>query len=668
MGVSGGRINRRKFLKVGAAMAAAGGGALYSSLPTHAASSSSRRRVLILGIDGMSPDLLSRLMAEGRMPNFQKLAKEGDFKKLTSSNPPQSPVAWSNFITGMNPGMHGIFDFIHRDPTTVMPYLSTSRTFPATVTLPVGGWRLPLRGGGAELLRRGPAFWKILSDRGVPCSVYRVPVNFPPVECAAESLSGLGTPDMVGAYGIASYITDVAPPNRDKLTSTHLSVVDMSKHRCEAFLIGPENSFLQNPTPMQVKVTIHRDPVNPVARITVQDAQILLKQGEWSDWVRVRFDMMRHVANVTGICRFFLKEVHPHFRLYVSPLNIDPARPALPISSPPEFSAKLVRRLGLFHTQGIAEDTKSLSAGLLTDGEYLDQAMEVYGEQRRAYDYFLENFERGLLFFYISSIDLNSHMFWRAMDPRHPLYTPELAGQYGKTIEDLYRRMDILLGKALEHVDDDTVLIILSDHGFNPFYRTFNLNSWLLENGYAKLLDPARGGGEELFVNTDWSKTSAYGLGINSLYLNLRGREKQGCVSRGRDEEALVRELAAKLEAEKDPQTGERVIVRAYPKNEIYRGECIGLAPDIVVGYSWGYRASWGTILGAYEKKVVANNEDRWSGDHCMDVNGLPGVLLSNKKITSDTPSLRDLAPTILAAYGVEAPPNTEGKPVLELK
>ncbi len=652
-------------------MRSAAGGALaaLAGLPACGrvadAGGAGRGRVIVLGIDGMSPVLLEKYVAAGRMPNFAGLIRHGDFKPLRSSIPPQSPVAWSNFITGMNPGVHGIFDFIHRDPATLTPYLSTSRAFPPTSEMSLGDWRIPLSGGGMRLLRRGPAFWKLLSERDVPCVLYRLPANFPPVECSARTISGLGTPDMLGAYGVSSYVTDVEPPNREKITDSHVTVVDMSGHRCEAALVGPGNVFRAESPSVRVGFTVVRDPVNSVLRITVQGKQILLKQGEWSDWVTVEFSLVPHLKGVTGTCRFFAKEVHPHFKLYASPVNIDPASPALPISTPPDFSAELARRIGPYYTQGIAEDTKALSSGIFSEEDYLRQAMHVLDEDMAAYDYLLGSYEGGLLFFYFSTIDLNSHVHWRSMDPRHPLYTPELGEQFGKTIEDLYVRMDGVLGKALERVDDDTTLIVLSDHGFNPFYRTFSLNGWLLENDYARLRDPGRRGELKLFANTDWNGTYAYGLGINGLYLNVRGREKAGVVGRGRQSDALLDEIARGLEDVSDPATGERVIARAYRKEEVYRGEAAEDAPDIIVGFNRGYRASWGTILGTYEADVIADNDDKWSGDHCMDVAGLSGVLLSNRKITADAPALVDMAPTILARYGVEAPPGTEGRNVL---
>jgi predicted AlkP superfamily phosphohydrolase/phosphomutase len=214
-------------------------------------------------------------------------------------------------------------------------------------------------------------------------------------------------------------------------------------------------------------------------------------------------------------------------------------------------------------------------------------------------------------------------------------------------------------------MDDDTTLIVLSDHGFSPFYRTFAVNSWLLEHGYARLRDPSNRTGQ-LFTNTDWDKTVAYNLGINALYLNVQGREQNGIVRVGQEADALTDELAKRLENEKDSATGQRIIVHAYRKKEVYRGNALDSAPDIVLGFNRGYRSSWGTILGGYEPDIVTNNTDKWSGDHCMDVNLLPGVLLSNRPISSDSPALVDLAPTILAQFRIESPPGTEGKVVLD--
>ena len=109
----------------------------------------SAKKVIVLGFDGMDYTLTKQMMDAGRLPHFRRLAEMGTFAPLETSIPPQSPVAWSNFITGMDAGGHGIFDFVHRDPTTMLPYLSTSSTAPGR-SLRLGTWQIPLSGGKVE--------------------------------------------------------------------------------------------------------------------------------------------------------------------------------------------------------------------------------------------------------------------------------------------------------------------------------------------------------------------------------------------------------------------------------------------------------------------------------------------------------------------------------------
>jgi predicted AlkP superfamily phosphohydrolase/phosphomutase len=107
------------------------------------------------------------------------------------------------------------------------------------------------------------------------------------------------------------------------------------------------------------------------------------------------------------------------------------------------------------------------------------------------------------------------------------------------------------------------------------------------------------------------------------------------------------------------------VFARVFKAKDIYRGAHVASAPDVVLGYHAGFRASWETVLGTYAADVVADNTDPWSGDHCMYSGDLRGVLLSNRPIASDAPAMTDLAPTILAEYGVPAPEGTEGSALL---
>lgn len=607
------------------------------------------KKVIVLGFDGLDPSVLERMAAEGKVPHFRNLMDKGYYRRLETSIPPQSPVAWSNFITGMNPGGHGIFDFIHRDEKTLVPYLSTSEVRPADRKITMGGWIVPLERDKLVMLRKGLSFWEILEEKRIPATVIRVPANFPPVGNKTESLSGMGTPDIQGTYGMHTFYTTDRSMKEKDVSGGKIVVVRRTGDRIETAIDGPKNTFRKNAPPCTVPLTVDADPRHPVARITVQGRQWILRQGEWSPWIRLSFEIIPHAKKISGICRFYLKEVHPEFRLYASPVNIDPADPAMPISTPERFVKDLQDEVGPFYTQGIPEDTKALINGIFDDNEFLAQANIVAGETRRLFAEEMNRFRSGLLFFYFGSTDQIPHMFWRSMDPRHPAHDP--SDRFGGVIEDTYRKMDDILGSVLARIDGNTTLIILSDHGFAPYYRSFNLNTWLLKEGYIVLKGSKKG--EEFLGNVDWSKTRAYGLGFNSLYLNVRGRERNGIVRPGAESESLAREISDKLTSLTDPVTKKRIVTKVYRSATVYTGEYAGKAPELIVGYNSGYRASWETVLGGFPDDLLADNRGKWSGDHLIDHTLVPGVLLSNRKIRSENPALYDLAPTILGEFGI---------------
>jgi len=639
---------------------------MLSSCRSAPADSHTDPRLIILGIDGMDPQLLHRFMREGKMRNFAKLEAQGDFRQLTTSIPPQSPVAWSNLITGMNAGGHAIFDFIHRDPKTLGLYFSASRVEGPKHAIRLGSWAIPLGGGSAEQLRKGVAFWQLLDEHAVPNTIFRIPSNFPPVAAKGKTLSGMGTPDLRGTYGTFSFYTDDPAAAAGAVEGGQIIPVHVENSRVTANLIGPDNSFRKG-SPVAVEpFSVAVDPLESVAKVTVQGQEFVLREGEWSDWIRVEFQLVPFFANVKGMCRFYFKQAHPRFQLYVSPINIDPADPALPISTPSGYSRFLTDEAGEFHTQGIAEDTKAVSDGLLDDDEYLRQARTVLAEHRRIFDAEFPRFNRGVFFFYFSSLDLNSHMFWRLMDPKHPEYDATLAAQNGSAIEDFYEQMDQVLGEVLPRLDDRTTLLVLSDHGFAPYYRSFNLNTWLLDNGYINLKNDTSRNSSEPFANVNWTQTRAYGVGLNGLYINLRGRESNGIVEAGTAADSLMAEIRAKLLAVQDLKAKQPVITRVDLAGEAYQGSYAREGPDLIVGYNRGYRAGWQTILGAFPTDEIEDNTNPWSGDHCMDYTLVPGVLLSNRKIAAEAPALTDIAPTILAEFGIPKAKGMIGQSVFQ--
>jgi len=630
------------------------------------------KKVIVLGIDGMDPVLLENFMRAHRMPQFSRLIRAGgDFKTMETTIPAQSPVAWASFITAKNPGQYGIFDFIHREPENFPAglYLSTSKTIePNNGKMRLGKWMIPYKSAVVKNMVGANPFWNEICDVGLPAIIYRVPADFPPFSGKAWQFSGMGTPDLLGTYGTFSYYTDNPPENAKEVTGGEVYPTFLKNGVAENFIYGPKNSFRLTEDDeyedLKIPFMVYVDERNPVAKILIQGKEILLNVGEWSGWVELKFELISKVKSIYGMVKFYLKEVKPDFKFYVSPVNINPGKPALPIFNPENYGKKLANELGLFYTQGMAEDTKARTYNVLDDKEYWNQSQMVTRDWLSAWKWHLKNFRAGFLFFYFSTLDLGQHMFFRFIDEKNPLHKEALKSGLENPIERLYKQMDNALGLVLNQMDEETTLIVISDHGFAGFNRAFNLNSWLLDNGYLYLIDPDLREQSEYFENVDWGRSRAYGLGINGLYLNLAGREATG-ILRKEEAESLLKELKEKLEAIKDPLTGEHPIKNAYIAGEVYKGKFVGtVSPDIVIGYRRGFRASWETTLGRFPKEWLVDNLDPWSGDHCIDPTEVPAILVCNKKIKKTNPGIWDIGPTVLREFGIKIPKDFEGEPV----
>ncbi|MBN1460760.1 MAG: alkaline phosphatase family protein [Armatimonadetes bacterium] len=634
-----------------------------SSCGRYVAPSSGGKRVLILGLDGLDPRGLERMMTEGKLPNFSRLREMGGYSPLGSSNPPQSPVAWASFISGRDPGGHGIYDFIQRDPKTYIPYLSIAETIPPEKTVSLGQWRVPLSGGEVRLRRRGRAFWDVLAERDVPAAAYRVPSNYPPQDTGVKQLAGLGAPDLRGTYGEFSFYTDVPPKAGSQISGGgDVYQLHLLRGSARVQLYGPSNDLREGNPRTSIDFDLFADRDHRLCKINVQGRELVLREGEWSDWVPLRFEMIPYLKSVAGICRFFVKSVKPYLQLYVTPINIDPRDPALPITAPASFASELADKLGPFYTQGFPHDVKALRHEILSDEEYLQQSDIAFDEERRMFDLALHEFDRGLLFYYFATTDRTQHMFWRTMDPAHPAHDPSQPGALTSVIEDCYAEADKIVQRALEVCDDQTTLVVLSDHGFGPYYRSFNLNSWLAQHDYLPGVQPW-GGKADIFSNADWQQTLAYGIGFNALYLNLAGREPYGIV--GPEERTLLeKQLVEQLREVRDPETGDRVIADVYPAREVYSPDDSGRAPDLVVGYARGYRCSDDSVLGTVTDALTAANTDKWSGDHCIDRSLVPGILLSNKHITAERPALTDVTVSVLEDFGADPAEGMSGRSI----
>ena len=606
-------------------------------------------RVFILGFDGFDFALARDLMAQGRMPNFARVASHGSFSPLISSIPPQSPVAWSTFITGRDPGVHGIFDFVHRDPTTMTPYLSATRTDPGR-RLALGNFLIPLSSEHVESLRSGQPFWEPLRQHSIETTIIRMPTNFPPSGTATRELSGMGTPDILGTFGQFSFYTTAPGPARSTVNGGVIYHLNAKGGAIESALEGPAQPHLLSSEKMSRAFRVSLDPARHHALITVGSETRTIKVGEWSDWVPVSFDVWP-LQTLRAECRFYLKQVDPTFELYVSPLNIDPMAPALPISTPANYATELARATGRFYTQGMPEETNALIDGLISRDEFLRQARITQAESVREFHYVLDHFDRGLLFYYFGDVDQVSHMFWGARDPQHPAYNKARDARYAHTVDDLYVEFDGIVGETVARLGPQDLLVVMSDHGFTSWRRSFSLNTWLRNEGY---IAPAGGVEEPGLGQIDFSKTRAYGLGLNGLYLNLKGREKSGIVDSAQ-REALMSEISAKLLAIVDPATGQPAITRVVRRDDVYSSAGHDdTAPDLIIGYAKGTRVSGESALGGLSSAVFSDNMSAWSGDHCMDPDAVPGILLTNRPLKQRATTLQMLAPAILAEVGVK--------------
>ena len=608
---------------------------LLTSACANHATRAAGKRMIVLGIDGMDPVFVETHFAE--LPNLNHLRQQGAFRRLATTIPPQSPVAWSSVITGMDPGGHGIFDFVHRNPTTRMPVSSMAETTEPTRSLAIGPYLIPLSGGGVRSLRAGRAFWQVLAEHGIRSTVIRMPANFPPAECEADSLAGMGTPDMTGSFGTFSFYTDDPAEKREKVPGGQIVRAAIRNGRTELAIPGPPNQMRRDRQATSVGLTVSVDPTEQAARFDTQGRQFLLQQGEWSEWVRAEYSLIPHINSVRGIFRVYLQQAHPYLRIYVSPVNIDPEDPALPISTPRDYSRTLAGAVGPFYTQGIAEETSAFRAGILSKAEFLTQSRKVLADNLKMFRYELDRFQDGLFFYYFSSVDQNSHMLW---------------GRYDSDLLEIYRDVDRAIGQAAAKAGTGTPLLVISDHGFAPFNRAVHLNSFLMREGFLTLDDPAKTGDEELFTHVDWSKTLAYAIGLNGVYVNLEGRESGGVVPEA-DKRQVLDRLARRLTEFKDPVTGEKVVERVYFPEEAFRGRNLKYSPDLLVGFRRGYRASWQTALGAVPRELLEDNTQAWIGDHCMAADQVPGVLFSNRPLRTDAPHLWDITASILGEFGV---------------
>lgn len=621
------------------------------------------KKVVILGLDGLDPGLVQKFMQEGRLPNFQRLAERGVFRPLATSYPSMSPVAWSSFSTGVDPSRHSIYDFLTRDPCTYMPMLSSTDIGNAKKVLNIGKYVIPLEKPTIKLLQKSQAFWKLLGAKNIFSTIQRVPITFPPVKFKGLLLSGMCVPDLRGSQGTFGFFsTRQGEGGEAAFTGGEQTVLRRQGNVIRSRIMGPQNSLVSDGTSLTIPFTLTVNETTSSAHFAIEGADpFTLEVGEYSDWIDLTFKAGLGIK-VRGIARFYITSLEPEVSVYMTPIHIDPENPAMPISHPTAYSVYLAKKLGKFATLGLAEDTWALNERVIDEKAFFEQAMLIADERVAMFKDALSKTRKGLVTCVFDTTDRVQHMFYRYLDPTHPANEGKDTEEWKDAIPQVYERMDGLLGEIWDDVVEDpqTLFMIISDHGFTNFRRGVNLNAWLRDEGYLVLKDGKTTSGD-WFEDVDWSKTRAFSLGLTGIFINRKGREVSGIVTEGDEYNALKEKLIAELKKMKDPATGQEAVLDVFAAEDFFTGPYKYDAPDLLIGYDGGYRNSWECATGSVTEDTFTDNTRSWSGDHCVDPRIVPGVLLCNRPIARETPSLVDMAPSVLHTFGQDIPKYMQG-------
>lgn len=615
-----------------------------------------KKKVIVIGLDGLEPTIVESLLQHGELPNLSRIRQHGHYGRIKTTYPAQTPVAWSSFATGTNPGAHGIFDFIRRDPETYQPDLALSQFLP-----PKNAFSPPR----VVSRRKGVALWKVLAQAGVPSTVLRFPCAFPPDVGCGRILAGVGVPDLRGGQGTGAFYTqDPTITAQEHEQLVHLAKADDIK----THVIGPRNTSVKPFTDLttEIRVRVDRAASKLIIETGGTPAKIEVAEKAWGPWVRLKFKLSM-LQSIPGMVRFYVCQLAPLIQFYASPVNFDPASPLYPISAPAEYARELADKVGLFSTLGMAEDHTAYNNGRFDEQAYQAQCDSVFEEREKMMLFELDRFREGFFFVLFDTPDRVQHMFWRLRDRQHPGYNPDLAQRCEEPIEKMYRRCDKMLASVVNRLDENTLVIVLSDHGFNSFRRSFDTNTWLWQQGLLALKNDKKPA-EDLTnpaESIDWSKTHAYAVGLGGIYLNLRGREQAGIVHEGAEADRVRKAIEEGLREIVDSERQRPAIQSVSRRESIYSGAFVSESPDLLVNFQEGYRVSWQSAVGGFSDTLLSDNTRFWSGDHIIDPEAVPGVLFMNHPVRRENAAITDMAPTILHYLGVPADPAMEGESLI---
>lgn len=585
------------------------------------------KKIVILGLDGLDPKIIEKGFDLNLLPNLKRLSGTGSYSNLQTTTPPQSPVAWASFMTGTNPAKHGVFDFIKRDPKTYLPDLvfSNPKKNPIQAT----------------------PFWELTSKYNIPTTVLFLPDTFPAPQFKGKMISGMGTPDILGTEGSFTLYSTKNYPLDPKWRGRFVSIPNT--RIIKTSIPGPKFTVFKEKKTTSLPFEIEQN--NDTITINVQNQNISLKTHEFSPWVKLEFSI-DFFTKIRAVARFYVKQTEPDLEIYLSPLNFDPNNPVYPIASPRGYAKELVNNYGLFSTLGLPHDTWALEENIFDEDAFLKSTDDIFEERKKIILGELKKFERGLFFGYFGVTDTIQHMYWRTLNDEQ--------SKYQNTILDYYQKVDGVVGEVMKTLKRDDTLLVLSDHGFDEYNYEININTWLKEQGYLVLKEGVNTG-RELMEDVDWTKTKAYSMGYNGIYLNLRGREEEGIVE-DNEVHSLEKEISERLMQIINPETGELVMKKVYTKKDLGISSVNTSSPDLYLGYYKGIRSSWDTAVGATPKDIIVKRKSKWSGDHLFDASEIPGVLFTNKKLEIKNARIIDIIPTVLKQFGIAEAEGLDGK------
>jgi predicted AlkP superfamily phosphohydrolase/phosphomutase len=572
-------------------------------------------KTIIVGFDAFDPKVFERLAEQGKLPNLGKLMENGGYARFEVANPPQSEVSWTSIATGLNPGKHGLFDFVHRNPanyTLHVSLLPTERKMLGVHFVPP---------------HEAPTLFDHAVGQGYPATSLWWPATFPArLASPVRTLPGLGAPDILGRLGVGTfYSTDMALSDEDYKSNIALLERD-GKGQYHGSLKGPMQK--KGSQTLQAAIDFRLELLEEnTAQLRIGKERIPLVKGRWSPILQVSFKVKFGIS-VHAITRAILNDHPSGLGLYFLPLQIHPLHSPWPYATPKSFVKEAWNAFGPFLTLGWPQDTTGLEEGFIQDDQFLALCDSILSTREQLFLHQVSGFKEGVLAAVFDSLDRVQHMFWRDR--------PDI-------VDGWYERLDGLLGRIQDQAGEgdgrELRILVISDHGFADFEMKVHLNRWLIDRGYLVLKDYRDSG---VLEDVDWSRSRAYAIGLTSIYLNQTNREGLGIVQEA-DRDMLLESLKGDLIQWQGPD-GRKVVNGVWCGEEVYSGPWTTYGPDIVVGFNAGYRASAQTGLGGWEKDALEPNRDHWGADHCMDPAIVPGVLFSNRNLKDlSNPSYRDI-------------------------